>query len=143
MKLATLRDVSRDGTLQVVSTDLAWRAPAAPIATTMQQALENWDTVAPHLEALADCLESRTLDAAVPCDPATLESPLPRAHQFLDGSAYLHHVELVRRARGAEMPPSFLDDPLMYQAVSDGFLGPTEDIVAVDEAHESHRRLAR
>ncbi len=135
MKLASLRDGSRDGVLQVVSTDLAWRAPAAPIASTLQEALENWDAVAPHLAALADCLESRTLDAAMHCDPAALESPLPRAHQFLDGSAYLHHVELVRRARGAEMPPSFLDDPLMYQAVSDGFVAPTDDIIAVDEAH--------
>lgn len=135
MKLATLRDGSRDGALQVVSTDLKWRAPAAPIAATLQQALENWDEVASQLTALADCLESETLDAAIPCDPATLESPLPRAYQFLDGSAYLYHVELVRRARGAELPPSLHDDPLMYQAVSDGFLGPRDDIVAVDEAH--------
>ena len=135
MKLATLRDGTRDGALQVVSNDLKWRTPAAPIAATLQAALENWAEAAPHLSALADCLDSQTLDTAVPCEPTDLESPLPRAHQFLDGSAYLHHVELVRRARGAEMPPSFLEDPLMYQAVSDGFLGPRDDIVAVDEAH--------
>lgn len=134
MKLATLRDGSRDGVLAIVSHDLATMAQAAHIAPTMQAAIEDWASIAPQLADLAEHLSAGDVEGAMPYEPGRLESPFPRAYQFLDGSAYLHHVELVRRARGAEMPPSFLDDPLMYQAVSDGFLGPLDDIPVASEA---------
>ena len=127
MKLASYKQ-GRDGRLMVVSSDLSKAASAGDIATTMQDALDNWDSVAPKLKALADKLESGDAEGAESFDPAKCASPLPRAYQILDGSAYLNHVELVRKARGAEMPPEFLHDPLMYQAVSDIVLGPTDDI---------------
>ena len=133
MKLATHRDGSRDGVLHIVSRDLSRMVPATGIAPTMQTAIESWDHVAPLLDERYAHLNDGVVAAEV-VDPRHLESPLPRAYQFLDGSAYLNHVELVRRARGAEMPPSFLEDPLMYQAVSDGFLGPYDDIMVADEA---------
>ena len=132
MKLASLKS-GRDGALVVVSRDLAWCAPADAIAPTLQAALDSWDWCAPFLEALARSLEL----GAIPRDrfhERDAASPLPRAYQWADGSAYVNHVQLVRRARGAEMPESFWTDPLMYQGGSDGFLGPREDIPLIDEA---------
>ena len=132
MKLASLKG-GRDGLLVVVSRDLAWCADAADIAPTLQAALDDWDRAEPALRAL----ERKLADGEAPRRPfsqADAASPLPRAYQWADGSAYLNHVELVRRARGAEMPPSFLNDPLMYQGGSDGFLGPRDAIPAGDPA---------
>jgi len=132
MKLASLRH-GRDGLLVVVSADFAWCAHAADIAPTLQAALDDWDRVLPALRALDRKLAAGEVPRR-PFSAAAAASPLPRAYQWADGSAYLNHVELVRRARGAEMPPSFLADPLMYQGGSDGFLGPGEAIPAGDPA---------
>jgi fumarylacetoacetate (FAA) hydrolase len=133
VKLASLKH-GRDGRLIVVSRDLS-RAVAVPnIAATMQRALDDWRVVAPKLKAVAQALEAGRADGSFPFDPKACHSPLPRAYQWADGSAYVTHVELVRKARGAEMPPSFWTDPLMYQGGSDSFIGPTDDIVAGDEA---------
>ncbi|WP_026326088.1 fumarylacetoacetate hydrolase family protein [Sphingomonas sp. Mn802worker] len=136
MKLASLKpnaERGRDGKLVVVSNDLAWYADAQHICPTLQAALDDWDRVAPQLELLATDLEHQTIprerfhehDAA---------SPLPRAYQWADGSAYVNHVALVRQARGAEMPETFWHDPLMYQGGSDGFLGPRDAIPLADES---------
>ena len=133
MKLASLQH-GRDGRLIVVANDLRSCRPADAVAPTLQAALDDWATSEPRLRALADELEAGGADDAIPFDSAKVASPLPRAFQFVDGSAYLFHVELVRKARGAEMPPALLHDPLMYQAVSDGFLAPTEPILAGDES---------
>lgn len=135
MKLASLKEGGRDGSLIVVSRDLRRAVRATDISPTLQGALERWEEVEPALAQRAAALEDGAIDGAFDLDVAELASPLPRAHQFLDGSAYLAHVERVRRARGAEMPPSFLTDPLMYQAVSDGFLPPAGLIEAVSEDH--------
>lgn len=127
MKLATLKDGSRDGHLVVVSRDLTKYTDAASIAPTLQAALDNWQTVSPQLASLAKQIELGT----VPTEDFhedECESPLPRAFQWADGSAYINHVELVRKARGAEVPQSFYEDPLMYQGGSDAFLGPHDDI---------------
>lgn len=133
MKLATLKDGSRDGTLALVSRDLA-RAIAVPeIAPTLQAALDEWGVVAPHLEKLYAQLNEGKTTGAVAFDPQQAHSPLPRAYQWADGSAYVNHVELVRRSRGATLPAEFWTDPLMYQGGSDGFLAPTDDIVFPDE----------
>lgn len=133
MKLGTLRAGGRDGTLVVVSSDLSRAVVAREIAPTLQAALDEWDRCAPLLAALAADLEAGTAEGHFSLRLADLAAPLPRAYQFLDGSAYLAHVERVRRARGAEMPPSFLHDPLMYQAVSDGFLPPVGTIPVSSE----------
>lgn len=133
MKLASLARGGRDGTLVVVDRSLS-RAVAVPdIAPTLQAALDDWDETAPRLEAVYAALNEGGTPGTFDVDLADFASPLPRAYQFLDGSAYLAHVERVRKARGAEMPPSFLTDPLMYQAVSDGFLGPRENVVVPSE----------
>ncbi len=125
MKLASLNS-GRDGRLVVVSRDLARCAGGADVGVpTLQAALDDWRLAEPRLRALADQLEAGEAKAT-PFDEAAAASPLPRAYQWADGSAYLNHVELVRRARGAEMPPSFLTDPLLYQGGSDGFLAPRE-----------------
>ena len=131
MKLASLRS-GRDGALVVVSKDLARYVAARDVAPTLQAALDNWDEARPRLEALADELESG--GAGQRFDQAACASPLPRAYQWADGSAYVNHVELVRKARGAEMPETFWTDPLMYQGGSDSFLGPRDDILAADES---------
>ncbi len=131
MKLASLKS-GRDGALVVVSKDLSRYALADDVAPTLQFALDNWTAVAPALEDLAADIESG--DAGKPFDEAACASPLPRAYQWADGSAYVNHVELVRKARGAEVPESFWTDPLMYQGGSDSFLGPRDDILAADEA---------
>jgi fumarylacetoacetate (FAA) hydrolase len=140
MKLATLRDGSRDGRLLVVSRDLSRAVEARGVARTLQGALDSWAEAGPELAALAQRLEAESGFAAdgaraFALDPARLMAPLPRAYQWADGSAYLYHVELVRKARKAEMPPEFYNDPLMYQGGSDDFIGPLQDIEAVDEAH--------
>lgn len=126
MKLASL-DEGRDGRLVLVSRDLSRMADASDVAPTLQAALDDWATRSPRLEARAAELEAGAV-AAEPFDPARCASPLPRAFQWLDGSAYVNHVQLVRRARGAEMPERFWTDPLMYQGGSDTFLGPRAPI---------------
>ncbi len=128
MKLATLRDGSRDGVLLVVDRAGEWAVKATGIARTLQDALERWDDVEGALKELFDALQAGDAVGAFAVDVDQLLSPLPRAYQWLDGSAFLNHVELVRKARGAEVPASFYEDPLMYQGGSDTFLGPTEDI---------------
>lgn len=129
MKLATLKEGGRDGTLIVVSRDLARAVKAEGIAPTLQAALDDWSNAAPRLNSLFEALQEGNAEGAFDLDMHALASPLPRAYQFVDGSAYLPHVERVRKARGAEVPESFFTDPLMYQAVSDGFLAPRDDIV--------------
>ncbi len=132
MKLASLKQ-GRDGTLVVVSDDLAWYADAAHICPTLQAALDDWDRVAPALELLATDLRNEAIPRAR-FHEHDAAAPLPRAYQWADGSAYVNHVALVRQARGAEMPDSFWHDPLMYQGGSDGFLGPRDDIPLADES---------
>lgn len=128
MKLATLRNGRRDGELAVVSRDLSHCAPVPDIAATLQAALDRWESVEAPLRDACHALNAGERPDARPFDPANAMSPLPRAYQWADGSAYVNHVELVRKARGAEMPESFWTEPLMYQGGSDGFLGPREDI---------------
>jgi fumarylacetoacetate (FAA) hydrolase len=140
MKLATLKEGGRDGTLVVVSRDLSTAVKVPTIARTLQAALDSWKDVQSELASVYRLLNEDHLNCcgderAFKLDVAKLASPLPRALQFVDGSAYLNHVELVRKARGAEMPPSFYTDPLMYQGGSDSFIGPCDDVPAVDEAH--------
>ncbi len=132
MKLASLKQGGRDGTLIVVSRDLKHYVEATDVAATLQQALERWDQHAPRLNSLYQALNDGTATAQ-PLQVQQLAAPLPRAYEFLDGSAYLPHVERVRKARGAEVPASFYSDPLMYQATSAGFYGPSEDIPVGDE----------
>ena len=127
MKLATLKDGSRDGQLVVVSRDLASAHFATGMATTLQRVLDDWNFVSPQLEDLYATLNGGKTRHAFAFDPRACMAPLPRAYQWADGSAYLNHVELVRRARGADMPASFFEDPLMYQGGSDDFLGPCDD----------------
>lgn len=126
MKLATLADGSRDGRLAVVSRDLSRAAYAAGIAQTLQSALDDWQRAAPQLGKLAQSLEAGSAES-FPFDPARALAPLPRAHHWVDGSAYVNHVELVRKARGATMPESFWTDPLVYQGGSDDLLPATAD----------------
>ena len=130
MKLASLK-AGRDGRLVVVSRDLTRCVSAASVAATMQDALDNWALARPALQVIADELEAGGGSAF---DQSACASPLPRAYQWADGSAYVNHVELVRKARGAELPESFWTDPLMYQGGSDSFIGPRDDIPLADEA---------
>jgi fumarylacetoacetate (FAA) hydrolase len=132
MKLASLKS-GRDGRLVVVSDDLAWYADATLIAPTLQAALDNWADAEPKLRALATDLNHEAIPM-MRFHEREAASPLPRAYQWADGSAYVNHVALVRQARGAEMPDSFWHDPLMYQGGSDGFLGPRDAIPLADEA---------
>ena len=132
MKLASLKS-GRDGALVVVSNDLAWYADASHIAPTLQAALDDWDRLAPDLENLSIDLEHEMIPMRRFHEHAAA-SPLPRAYQWADGSAYVNHVALVRQARSAEMPDSFWHDPLMYQGGSDGFLGPRDAIPLADES---------
>ncbi len=128
MKLATLKRGGRDGRLALVSRDLTRCQLVPGIAPTMQAALDDWAQVAPRLAERAAALELSSSHAEVmPFDPAQCAAPLPRAYQWVDGSAYVNHVELVRKARGAEMPASFWTDPLVYQGGSDDLLGPRDD----------------
>ncbi|MBU1358077.1 MAG: fumarylacetoacetate hydrolase, partial [Gammaproteobacteria bacterium] len=134
MKLATLKDGSRDGQLVVVSRDLATAHFATGIAQRMQQALDDWGFMSPQLQDLSDALNGGRARHAFPFDPAQCMAPLPRAYQWADGSAFLNHVELVRKARHAEVPESFYADPLMYQGGSDDFLGSCDPVVVANEA---------
>ena len=127
MKLATLKDGSRDGQLLVVARDLASAHHATGIASTLQQLLDDWNFISPQLEDLYATLNGGKARHAFAFEPRLCMAPLPRAYQWADGSAYLNHVELVRKARGAEVPASFYEDPLMYQGGSDDFLGPCDD----------------
>lgn len=133
MKLASLNDGTRDGMLVVVSHDLQRYTPAGAVAATLQQALDDWATLEPGLQDLATRLDIGQVKGEA-FDEALCLSPLPRAYQWADGSAYVNHVELVRKARGAEMPASFWTDPLMYQGGSDTFLPPHAPIRLGDEA---------
>ena len=140
MKLATYKDGSRDGQLVVVSRDLAMAHYATGIAGKLQQVLDDWNFMSPQLQDLYEAL-NRAGDGsstglarhAFPFEPARCMAPLPRAYQWADGSAFLNHVELVRKARNAEVPASFYGDPLVYQGGSDDFIGPCDDIVVASE----------
>ena len=132
MKLASLKS-GRDGQLIVVSRDLSRAVGAYDISPTLQCALENWATVAPALQERFDALEAGTVDGEFAFDPTTVAAPLPRSYHWADGSAYVTHVELVRKARGAELPESFWTDPLMYMGASDAFIGPTDDVEVENE----------
>jgi fumarylacetoacetate (FAA) hydrolase len=134
MKLATLRDGTRDGRLLIVSRDLASCAPAPASAATLQKALDDWSAVVPQLQAISDEINRGKIAGTMEFNAADCAAPLPRAYQWADGSAYVNHVELVRKARGAEMPASFWTDPLIYQGGSDSFLGPLEPIRVADES---------
>jgi fumarylacetoacetate (FAA) hydrolase len=133
MKLGSLKEGGRDGTLVVVSRDLTTAELAIGIAPTLQAALENWETAAPRLNAMYEALNEGRGSAIFPLDMKELAAPLPRAYEFVDGSAYLPHVERVRKARNATVPESFYVDPLMYQATSAGFLGPRDPVAVVSE----------
>jgi len=133
MKLATLKDGTRDGTLIVVSRDLKHAIKADDIAPTLQAALDDWDYISPQLTDRYDALNRSPGSRAFDFDPKQCAAPLPRAYQWADGSAYMNHVELLRKSRGAEMPKSSRSDPLMYQGGSDSFLGPCDDIAIESE----------
>ncbi|HZA02207.1 MAG TPA: fumarylacetoacetate hydrolase family protein [Hyphomicrobiaceae bacterium] len=133
MKLATLKDGTRNGRLVVVSRDLTHCTSAALVAPTLQAALDDWPATGPKLAELAQALEHGSVPSERFHEREAM-SPLPRAYQWADASAYVNHVELVRKARGAEMPASFWTDPLMYQGGSDAFLGPRDPILMADEA---------
>lgn len=132
MKLATLKNGTRDGQLVVVNKNLTHAIVVPTIAKTLQAALDNWLITAPLLQQRYEELNSGAIKDSIAFLPSNAESPLPRAYQWADGSAYVNHVELVRKARGAEMPASFWTDPLMYQGGSDCFLAPCDDIPVKD-----------
>lgn len=133
MKLASYNNGRRDGQLMLVSRDLTKTVAVPAIAHTMQQLLDGWDLLRPQLQELYDALNEGVLDNAQAFDEAKCLSPLPRAYQWADGSAYVNHVELVRKARGAEMPETFWTDPLFYQGGSDSFIAPKADIQLASE----------
>ena len=134
MKLATYKDGSRDGQLVVVSRDLSLAHYATGIASRMQQVLDDWAYLAPQLQDLSHELNSGKARHAFPFDPQRCMAPLPRAYQWADGSAYINHVELVRKARNAEVPANFYTDPLMYQGGSDDFIGPRDEVIVPSTA---------
>jgi fumarylacetoacetate (FAA) hydrolase len=140
MKLGSLKEGGRDGTLVVVSKDLTRAVRATGIAPTMQRALEDWSNAAPRLNGVYEALQGSNAETingepVFAVDFSQFAAPLPRAYEFVDGSAYLPHVARVRKARGAEVPESFYTDPLMYQAVSAGFYGPRDPVLVADEAY--------
>ncbi|HEX3896602.1 MAG TPA: fumarylacetoacetate hydrolase family protein [Rudaea sp.] len=140
MKLASQKEGGRDGTLVVVDKELKKAVRVTDSARTLQAALEDWSNVAPLLNRVYELLnathaETVNGESVFPLDPAKLAAPLPRAYEFVDGSAYLPHVERVRRARGAEVPKSFYSDPLMYQATSAGFYGPRDPVLVASEMY--------
>jgi len=135
LKLASLKAGGRDGTLIVVNRDLNQYVLATDVAETLQQAMDDWSDSAPRLNALSEALNLGHCEDSQTLDYTALASPFPRAYEFVDGSAYLPHVERVRRARGAEVPESFYEDPLMYQATSAGFLGPRDPVPVVSEEY--------
>lgn len=134
MKLASRKNGSRDGELIVVSRDLKRAVSVKNICATLQEALDNWAEIAPQLESISAKLNAHSIDDIFPFETEALAAPLPRAYQWADGSAYVTHVELVRKARGAELPESFWTDPLMYQGKSDHFSGPNDAILVEEEA---------
>ncbi|MCM8541743.1 MAG: fumarylacetoacetate hydrolase family protein [Lentisphaeraceae bacterium] len=134
MKLATLKDNTRDGKLIVVSRDLKRAVSVEDIAPTMQNAVENWKSVSPKLKKVYEKLNAQAIENVFKLEVDKLNAPLPRAYQWADGSAYVTHVELVRKARGAELPKSFWKDPLMYQGKSDHFIAPQDPIYVEDES---------
>lgn len=133
MKLASLKNGTRDGVLVVVSSDLTRAVPVPAVAHTLQQAIEEWDRAAPLLQQVYQRLNNGELAGTLAFDPARAESPLPRSYQWIDGSAYLSHVELVRQARGVEMTKDLYREPIMYQGGSEYFIGPRDPVLA-DEA---------
>jgi fumarylacetoacetate (FAA) hydrolase len=133
VKLASLRNGTRDGQLLIVSRDLSRAVPVPHVASNLQAALDDWSRTAARLEQVALDLEDGRVPGSFPFQPTQVLAPLPRAHHWVDGSAYVNHVELVRKARGAEMPASFWTDPLVYQGGSDDFLAPTADVPVPDE----------
>lgn len=134
MKLTSLKS-GRDGALAVVSRDLKYCVTVTDVARTLQEALDHWQKFAPRLLEIYNRLNEGKADYVMRFEPSSCAAPIPRAYQWADGSAYVTHVELVRKARGAEMPGSFWTDPLMYQGGSDAFIGPCDPILALDEAH--------
>lgn len=135
MKLASLKNNTRDGQLVVVSRDLSRCIAIPQIASTMQQLLDNWALLAPKAAEIYQALNTGSVSGEQTFNQAECESPLPRAYQWADGSAYVNHVELVRKARNAEMPETFWTDPLMYQGGSDDFIGPRDAIEAISTEH--------
>ena len=135
MKLASLKAGGRDGSLIIVDRSLQRYVSTAEVSPTLQAALDDWQNTEPRLQAFSDELNAGRRDDVAELDFSALASPLPRAYEFVDGSAYLPHVERVRRARGAEVPESFYVDPLMYQATSSGFLGPRDAVPVVSEEY--------
>ena len=133
MKFATYKNAQRDGELMLVSRDLTRAVSAAPVAQTLQQFIDNWEALEAQMQSRYEQLNKGDI-ASEAFDPKRCHSPLPRAYHWADGSAYVNHVELVRRARGAEIPESFWTDPLMYQGGSDDFIGPYDDVVVPDVA---------
>src|SRR6478609_2777768 len=133
MKLATYKDGSRDGQLVVVSRDLSTAHYATGIADRLQQVLDDWGFLSPQLQDLYETLNNGKARHAFPFEPSRCMAPLPRAYQWADGSAFINHVELVRKARNAEVPESFYGDPLMYQGGSDDFIGACDDVVVASE----------
>ena len=134
MKLASMKQGGRDGTLVVVNRNLTLAVKVPRIAATLQEAIERWDTAQAQLQSVADALERGDAADAFALDVDALASPFPRAYQFLDGSVYLHHMEKARKARGAAMPPNYQTEPLMYQALSDRFIGPRDPMAIPDES---------
>ena len=134
MKLATYKDGSRDGQLIVVSRDLSTAHYATGIASKLQEVLDDWNFMSPQLQDLYETLNNGKARHAFPFEPVQCMAPLPRAYQWADGSAFINHVELVRKARDSEVPASFYTDPLMYQGGSDDFIGPRDDVVVASEA---------
>jgi fumarylacetoacetate (FAA) hydrolase len=133
MKLATYKDGSRDGQLLVVSRDLSTAHYATGSASKMQQLLDDWNFISPQLQDLYETLNNGKARHAFPFEPSQCMAPLPRAYQWADGSAFINHVELVRKARNSDVPKTFYTDPLMYQGGSDDFIGPRDDVVAASE----------
>lgn len=134
MKLASLKEGGRDGTLIVVNRDVTRAVKVADIANTMQNALDDWAEISQQLQAVYEQLQNDDIDKGFELDPKQLAAPLPRSYHWADGSAYVTHVELVRKARGAELPESFWTEPLMYMGASDAFIGPCDDILVEDES---------
>jgi len=135
MKLATLKNNTRDGQLVVVNRALDKAVVVSHIAATLQAALDNWSDISPKLAEVYQSLNNNEITDTLVFDQSACESPLPRAYQWADGSAYVNHVELVRKARNAEMPATFWTDPLMYQGGSDAFIGPRDDIAIASEEY--------
>lgn len=133
MKLATLKNNTRDGQLVVVNRALDKAVVVSDIAATLQAALDDWDVISPKLEKIYQALNNNEVSNTILFVQEHCESPLPRAYQWADGSAYVNHVELVRKARNAEMPETFWTDPLMYQGGSDAFIGPRDNIEVISE----------